>query len=61
MNRGKHGFGFSVAESCPVKVGRVDGVSPAQMAGILTDDVIIRVNGLNVSRSTAVSVAKLMK
>ncbi|KAL5012141.1 hypothetical protein ScPMuIL_010692 [Solemya velum] len=61
VKRGKHGFGFSVVESCPVKVGRVDGVSPAQMAGIKTDDVIVRVNGLNVSRSTAVSVAKLMK
>lgn len=24
VHRGEHGYGFSVVESCPVKVGRVD-------------------------------------
>lgn len=24
VHRGEHGYGFSVIESCPVKVGRVD-------------------------------------
>ncbi|KAK3593735.1 hypothetical protein CHS0354_013632 [Potamilus streckersoni] len=61
LTRGKHGFGFSVVEGCPVKVGRVDGASPAEQAGLHKDDIIIRVNGQNVSRSTAVSVAKLVK
>ncbi|KAL3872434.1 hypothetical protein ACJMK2_040361 [Sinanodonta woodiana] len=61
LTRGKHRFGFSVVEGCPVKVGRVDGASPAEQAGLHKDDIIIRVNGQNVSRSTAISVAKLVK
>ncbi|KAK6196036.1 hypothetical protein SNE40_001339 [Patella caerulea] len=61
MYRGKNGFGFSVIESFPVKVGRVDGASPAEEAGLLQGDIIVKVNGQNVSRSTAVSVAKLVK
>ncbi|KAK3088405.1 hypothetical protein FSP39_018747 [Pinctada imbricata] len=61
VHRGKHGFGFSVVESCPVKVGRVDGASPAETAGLIPGDCIIRINNQNVSRSQAVSVAKLVK
>ncbi|KAJ8300366.1 hypothetical protein KUTeg_021885 [Tegillarca granosa] len=61
VQRGKHGFGFSVIESCPVKVGRVDGASPAENAGLRPGDCIIRVNNQNVSRSQAASVAKLVK
>ncbi|ESO85945.1 hypothetical protein LOTGIDRAFT_167700 [Lottia gigantea] len=61
MYRGKNGFGFSVVESFPVKVGRVDGASPAEEAGLIQGDTIVKVNGQNVSRSTAVSVAKLVK
>ncbi|KAL5011950.1 hypothetical protein ScPMuIL_010501 [Solemya velum] len=59
--RGKQGFGFTVLESWPVKVGRIDGVSPAEEAGLQPGDCIIRVNSLNVSRSTAPSVAKLVR
>ncbi|KAL3872127.1 hypothetical protein ACJMK2_040079 [Sinanodonta woodiana] len=61
LTRGKHRFGFSVVEGCPVKVGHVEGASPAEQAGLHKDDIIIRVNGQNVSRSTAISVAKLVK
>lgn len=28
VHRGEHGYGFSVVESCPVKVGRVDRGTP---------------------------------
>ncbi|KAL5012142.1 hypothetical protein ScPMuIL_010693 [Solemya velum] len=59
--KGKQGFGFTVAESCPVKIGEVMKGSPAECSGLDTGDVIIKVNGLNVSRSTSVSVWKLIK
>ncbi|XP_069120607.1 uncharacterized protein [Argopecten irradians] len=61
VHRGKHGFGFSVIESCPVKVGRVDRASPAESAGLQPGDCVVRVNSQNVSRSQAASVAKLVK
>ncbi|KAH3693881.1 hypothetical protein DPMN_081320 [Dreissena polymorpha] len=54
-------FGFSVVDACPAKVGRVDGSSCAEMAGLRTGDLIIRVNGENVSRSTSVSVSKCIR
>ncbi|XP_053407877.1 uncharacterized protein LOC123547611 isoform X2 [Mercenaria mercenaria] len=55
------GFGFTVVDSCPVKIGRVDGSSYAQEAGLQKGDLVIRVNGQNVSRSTSVSVARCIK
>ncbi|XP_060553687.1 uncharacterized protein LOC132714782 isoform X2 [Ruditapes philippinarum] len=55
------GFGFSVVDSCPVKIGRVDGSSSAQEVGLQKGDLVIRVNGQNVSRSTSVSVARCIK
>ncbi|KAK3593740.1 hypothetical protein CHS0354_013637 [Potamilus streckersoni] len=61
VHRGRGGFGFTVVESCPVKVGRVDRDSHAAETGLREDDVIIQVNGVNVSRSTSTSVAKLVK
>ncbi|XP_048777843.2 uncharacterized protein LOC125681698 isoform X1 [Ostrea edulis] len=61
VHRGEHGYGFSVIESCPVKVGRVDRGSPADIAGLCPGDCIVRVNNQNVSRSQSASVAKLVK
>lgn len=61
LHRGKNGFGFSVVEACPVRVGRVDGSSPAEASGLQPGDIIVRLNKQNVSRSTATSVAKLVK
>ncbi|XP_025112214.1 uncharacterized protein LOC112574971 isoform X2 [Pomacea canaliculata] len=61
MARGKHGFGFSVVEEFPVRVGRVDLASPAEKAGLKVGDFIVKVNNQNVSRSTVASVAKLVK
>ncbi|KAL4231417.1 hypothetical protein ACF0H5_008995 [Mactra antiquata] len=55
------GFGFSIVDSCPAKIGRVDAGSPAQEVGLQQGDLIIRVNGQNVSRSTSVSVARIIK
>ncbi|KAL3872428.1 hypothetical protein ACJMK2_040355 [Sinanodonta woodiana] len=61
VHRGKGGFGFTLVESCPVKVGRVDRGSRASETDLREHDAIVRVNGVNVSRSTSVSVAKLIK
>ncbi|WAR00140.1 RGS3-like protein, partial [Mya arenaria] len=52
------GFGFSVVDACPVRIGRVDGASRAEEAGIRPGDLVVRVNGQNVSRSTSASVAR---
>ncbi|WAR30627.1 RGS3-like protein [Mya arenaria] len=61
LHRGKHGFGFTVVDGCPARVGRVDWASPALNAGLQPGDIIIRLNKQNVSRSTATSVARLIK
>ncbi|XP_070175591.1 uncharacterized protein [Littorina saxatilis] len=61
LERGKNGFGFTVVDEFPVKVGRVDLASPAEEAGLKPGDYIIKVNNQNVSRSTVSSVAKLVK
>ncbi|GAB1599333.1 uncharacterized protein LOC115231791 [Argonauta hians] len=61
VDRGKSGYGFSVVDGCPVIVSRVDTASPAAEAGLKVNDRIAKVNGRNVSRSIAVSVAKLVK
>ena len=45
----------------PVKVCRVDAGSAAEAAGLKPDDFIVRIDGLNVSRSTADSVARIIK
>ncbi|WAR00074.1 RGS3-like protein [Mya arenaria] len=55
------GFGFSVVDACPVRIGRVDGASRAEEAGIRPGDLVVRVNGQNVSRSTSASVARCIK
>lgn len=61
LKKVKSGFGFSVAGACPVKVCRVDPGSPANTAGLKPDDCIVRIDGMNVSRSTAESVARNIK
>ncbi|WAR22918.1 RGS3-like protein [Mya arenaria] len=55
------GFGFSVVDACPVRVSRVDSTSRAEEAGLHPGDLIVRVNGQNVSRSTSTSVARCIK
>ena len=44
-----------------MKVGRVDAGSPAAAAGLKKGDLIVSINGKNVSRSTNDSVAKIVK
>ncbi len=62
LNRPIRGeYGFTLVDSCPVRVGRCDVGSSAEEAGILQGDIVVRVNGFNVSRSTSVSVAKMVK
>ena len=61
LTRGSSGFGFTVTGYSPVQVGRVDSSSMAFSAGLCAGDFIVRINGQNVSRSRAESVAKLVK
>ena len=61
LKKGKSGYGFTVSGNSPVKVCRVDPGSAAEAAGLKPDDCIVRIDGLNVSRSTADSVARIIK
>lgn len=61
IKKASTGYGFSVIGGCPVKVGRVDAGSPAAVAGLQKGDLIVSINGKNVSRSTNDSVAKIVK
>ncbi len=58
---GGAGYGFSVVGSCPVNVARVEARSPAAASGLHKGDLIVCINGRNVSRSTNDSVAKIIK
>jgi len=55
------GFGFTVTGGCPVSVGRVTSQSAAAEAGMRRGDLIQRVGDVNVSRSSADSVASLIR
>ena len=61
MKRGQRGYGFSVTGSSPACVRRVDGGSAACQAGLRELDAVIRINGQNVSKSIADSVAKIVR
>ena len=61
ISRGSSGFGFTVIDSCPVKVGKVEKGSPAAETGLCPGDHILSVNGHNVSRSQSSGVAKIVK
>ena len=61
IKRGKSGFGFTINGSCPVTVCRVDPGSSGDVAGVKTGDCIVRIDGLNVSRSACDSVARIIR
>ncbi|KAK2167897.1 hypothetical protein LSH36_22g00005 [Paralvinella palmiformis] len=61
IKRGKRGYGFSVTGSSPATVRRVEDGSAADQAGLHVGDAVIRINGQNVSRSIADSVAKIVR
>ncbi|XP_076454818.1 uncharacterized protein LOC143289654 [Babylonia areolata] len=61
LSRGRSGFGFTITEDSPVRVGRVEHDSPAEEAGVRAGDSIIMVNQRNVSRSTINGVARLIR
>jgi len=55
------GFGFTLCGRCPAIVGRVDPGTPAARAGLVAGDLVERINGRNVSRSSADSVATIVR
>ena len=61
INRGQHGYGFSVTGSSPASVRRVEDGSAACLAGLRVRDAVIRINGHSVSKSMADSVAKIVR
>ncbi|ELU00522.1 hypothetical protein CAPTEDRAFT_227441 [Capitella teleta] len=61
LKRGRHGYGFSVLGSSPVRVSSVKPDSPAHFAGLQRGDCVVKINGQNVSRSMADSVATIVR
>ncbi|CAF0784269.1 unnamed protein product [Brachionus calyciflorus] len=54
-------FGFTVQGYCPCQVGKIEKNSISELQGLLPGDLIVKINGKNVSRATCDSVVKLIK
>jgi len=54
-------FGFSVAGSNPVRVSRVDASSGAEISGLMRDDQMFALNGVDVMYATSVTVAQIIR
>ena len=61
LKRGGPGYGFTVRESCPVRIGHVKVTGSAYQAGIQRGDYIIRLNGVNVLNETPDHVANAIR
>ena len=62
LSRQAEGYGFTLkGHSCPARVGRIKAGSCALRAGLQTGDYITKVRGHNVSRSSAHSIALLIR
>ncbi len=55
------GYGFTIAGYSPVTISKVETGSPAQKAGLMYGDAIVKIHGHNISRSSTDSVAKIVK
>ena len=54
-------FGFTVTNSCPCAIGKVEMGKSGHRAGLRVGDFIACVNGQNVSRATCETVVKMIK
>lgn len=61
LKKGSHGYGFTVKGSCPVRIGRVKTEGAACQQGLHRGDFIVRINGQNISRSSAESIARIVR
>ncbi|KAK2192302.1 hypothetical protein NP493_34g00014 [Ridgeia piscesae] len=59
--RGDDGFGFTVAGGRPAHIYTVEPESPADDAGVLPNDIIIRIDGQVVSMLAADNIAKIIR
>ena len=55
------GLGFTIVGYCPCQIGKVESNSIAYNAGLIAGDLIIKINGKNVSRATCDSIVKIIK
>ncbi|XP_039430662.1 regulator of G-protein signaling loco isoform X2 [Culex pipiens pallens] len=60
VNRGLHGFGFTISGQQPCILSCIVGNSPADLAGLRAGDFLISVNGLNVSKLPHEAVVQLI-
>lgn len=54
-------YGFTVLNSCPCQIGKVEMDSVAYRAGLRAGDFISKINDINVSRASCESVVKMIK
>lgn len=61
VNSSTVGLGFTIVGYCPCQIGKVESNSIAFNAGLTAGDLIIKINGKNVSRATCDSIVKIIK
>ncbi|XP_006825374.2 uncharacterized protein LOC100373148 [Saccoglossus kowalevskii] len=59
--QGKHGYGFTILDTTPVRVGKVDSGGPSEKVGLQMGDVIIRINKHHVERSPCTDIIGIVK
>ncbi|KAK2159076.1 hypothetical protein LSH36_159g06045 [Paralvinella palmiformis] len=58
---GRQGYGFTLTGGCPSHVFTIDPESPADSAGMRVGDAVLSINGQDVSRATADTVARIVR
>ncbi|KAL3309372.1 hypothetical protein Ciccas_012082, partial [Cichlidogyrus casuarinus] len=59
--RGPQGYGFTVSGSAPVHVSHVEPGSPAHLSGVRMLDIIIKIDQINVSKSSTEAVVRMFR
>ncbi|XP_070532718.1 uncharacterized protein [Ptychodera flava] len=59
--QGKQGYGFTILDTSPVRVGKVDAGGLAEQAGLQMGDVLIRINKYHVARSSCSEIIGIVK
>lgn len=61
LKRGSDGYGFTITGKSPTRVCKVDKGSQAALAGLQCNDLIVRLDNINVSKLSADSVVRLIR
>ncbi|XP_077987050.1 regulator of G-protein signaling 3-like [Glandiceps talaboti] len=59
--QGKQGYGFTILDTTPVRVGKVDQGGPAEQVGLQMGDILIRINKYHVERLPCPDIITIVK